>query len=109
MADIITQPITLEAKKSKLLNVTFNHSSHKGITCFTCHHKNTETGRYAQCSECHPQKGRTQEKMTSFVAFHAKDSSHSCYSCHLKKAMNNPERYGAQFRNCRPCHYNTMK
>ena len=38
MSEAIKNSITLDAKNSKLLSVTFNHSSHRGINCFTCHH-----------------------------------------------------------------------
>ena len=104
MSDIIKEPITLKAKKSKLLNVTFNHTSHRGISCFTCHHKKSDSGQYVSCKECHTSKGRTNEKMSEFVSYHSKKSSHSCYACHLNKALQYPKEYGKLFINCRPCH-----
>ncbi len=106
MANAIKNPMTLKANTSPLLNVTFNHTSHRGISCFTCHHAASEKkGRYISCSECHAQKGRSAERLSTFAAFHAKDSKHSCYACHMSKALESPKAYGSHFYNCRPCHY----
>lgn len=100
----IKKPITLKASKSSHLDVVFNHSSHKGINCFTCHHKVSDKGRYISCSECHNIKGKSKDPQSLFVAFHAKKSEHSCLSCHREKARTKPARYGKAFYNCRPCH-----
>ncbi|MBO4335956.1 MAG: cytochrome c3 family protein [Desulfovibrio sp.] len=106
MAEVIKNPVTLKASTSHLLNVTFNHTSHRGINCFACHHAASEKkGRYVSCSECHAQKGRSSEPLSTFAAFHAKESKHSCYSCHLSKSLEAPKTYGKHFYNCRPCHY----
>lgn len=98
------QPITLKAKASDRFNVVFNHSSHKGINCFTCHHKAGEKGRYVPCSSCHKDIGRSKDPLSVFMAFHDKKSSHSCLACHRSLAKENPEMYGKTFHNCRPCH-----
>ncbi|MBR3664418.1 MAG: cytochrome c3 family protein [Desulfovibrio sp.] len=103
MTNAIQGPMTIKAL-SPLLDVTFNHSSHKGINCFTCHHKISDKGRYVSCEECHVSMGRSSEKASTFNAFHNKTSSHACYACHLKKAQEQPERFGQRFVNCRPCH-----
>ncbi|MBQ7607434.1 MAG: cytochrome c3 family protein [Desulfovibrionaceae bacterium] len=103
--DVIKAPITMEAKKSKLLNVTFNHSSHKGISCFACHHMvSKKNGRYVPCSECHVQKGRSMDPKSMFTAAHSKNVDHSCYACHDNLAQSAPNRYAKTFYNCRPCH-----
>ncbi|MCR5813176.1 MAG: cytochrome c3 family protein [Desulfovibrio sp.] len=109
MANAIKNPVILKASKSHLLNVTFNHTSHRGITCLTCHHAVSERhGRYVSCSQCHVQKGRSQERLSTFAAFHANESKHSCFSCHRSKALEAPKPYGQVFRNCRPCHYGSQ-
>ncbi|MBQ9537307.1 MAG: cytochrome c3 family protein [Desulfovibrionaceae bacterium] len=106
MTEKIKSPITVVAGKAKLMNVVFNHTSHRGLNCFTCHHeKDAVKGRYVSCSNCHTGAGRMKDPKSKFMAFHAKDSAHSCYSCHLNKAIESPERYGKLFVNCRPCHY----
>ena len=99
------QPITLQASKSHHLDVVFNHSSHQGVNCFTCHHMSSaDKGRYVSCSECHTIKGKSKDANSLFMAFHAKNSQHSCFSCHKEKAQQKPARYGKAFYNCRPCH-----
>ena len=35
----IKKPIELNGGTSKRMFVTFNHSSHKGVKCRTCHHE----------------------------------------------------------------------
>jgi hypothetical protein len=105
MSEAIKNPITLDAKASKLLSVTFNHSSHRGISCFSCHHMKTDQNeRYVACSTCHKQLGRSTDKQSLFTAFHSKDSMHSCYSCHTKLRVKSPATYRVTFANCRPCH-----
>ncbi|MBO4369073.1 MAG: cytochrome c3 family protein [Desulfovibrio sp.] len=100
----IKQPVTLKSSKNEKMNVVFNHKSHAGINCFTCHHMASSKGRYVPCSTCHPNKGRSNEQDSLFVAFHSKNSKHSCYSCHKNKVAQNPDKYGLIFTNCRPCH-----
>ncbi|MBO4368606.1 MAG: cytochrome c3 family protein [Desulfovibrio sp.] len=109
LTDAIKKPITIEAGKSLRMNVVFNHTSHRGINCFTCHHMKSDKGRYVSCSECHKGVGRSAEPASRFMAFHAKDSQHSCYACHLEKAEHKPVRYGKVFYNCRPCHMGQNK
>ena len=104
MGRAIQGPMVIKASKSPLMDVTFNHASHRGINCFTCHHKVSDKGRYVGCEECHVSMGRSTEKHSTFNAFHNKTSSHACYACHVKKVTNNPERYAKTFYNCRPCH-----
>jgi hypothetical protein len=104
MSATIKKPITVEAKKSPLLNVVFNHTSHRGINCFTCHHVASEKmGRYVPCSTCHVQAGRSSDHLTMFSAAHNKTSAHSCYSCHNQISQKS-SKYEKIFYNCRPCH-----
>ena len=107
MNEIIKKPITITAKKSLLLDVIFNHSSHRGINCITCHHALTEKeGRYIKCSKCHANIGRSKENLSMFMASHANKSNHSCYRCHINLRKKSPEKYSRIFYNCRPCHAN---
>lgn len=99
------QPITLKADKSKRMDVVFNHSSHRGINCFTCHHQKLDNkDRYVSCSSCHKSLGKSKDPMSRFVAFHDKKSAHSCLACHRSLSKEFPERFGKMFHNCRPCH-----
>ena len=62
MAETIKTPSPLKSGKIHLLNVTFNHTSHRGISCFTCHHMPSEKdGRYISCSQCHTNVGRSKD------------------------------------------------
>lgn len=95
------QPIKLDDGTSRLMHVTFNHTSHKNIKCVTCHHEGLPDNRYAPCSNelCHSIKGaRERDPMSLFMAYHSPDER-SCMGCHQKEAANHPE-----FRGCRPCH-----
>lgn len=95
------QPIELNDGTSKLMHVTFNHTTHKGIKCASCHHEGLPENRYASCTNemCHSLKGaRERDPMSLFMAYHSPDER-SCYGCHKKEAANHPE-----FRGCRPCH-----
>ena len=46
----IKKPIELNDGTSKRMFVTFNHSSHKGVKCRTCHHEGLPKDRYASCA-----------------------------------------------------------
>ena len=105
MADVIKKPIEIEASGSKRMNVMFPHTAHKGISCFHCHHEEGGDGRYVACTECHATPGaRERDPMSMFMAFHSKNGDRSCYGCHSQKAQENPVKYGAKFKGCRPCH-----
>ena len=91
--------------------VKFNHSTHKDVTCDTCHHKprcaichyspSLEKSPYASCSTegCHTVQGRSNQENSRFMAFHDRDSVRSCFGCHQSLS----EKY-AEFKGCRPCH-----
>ena len=107
LAHQILKPITIKATESAKMNVMFEHSSHKGISCMTCHHQKPETSdtRYISCTNCHNKPGaKERHHMSTFMAFHAKDSMSSCYGCHSKKRAEQPEKYAAKFSGCYPCH-----
>ena len=98
----IKKPIELNGGTSKRMFVTFNHSSHKGVKCRTCHHEGLPKDRYASCTneECHSIKGaRERDTMSLFMAYHSPDTDRSCYGCHRKLAGKYPN-----FKGCRPCH-----
>ena len=83
----------------------FPHTAHKGINCMHCHHEMSGDNRYVACTECHATPGaRERDSMSMFMAFHSKNGDRSCYGCHSQKAQENPAKYGAKFKGCRPCH-----
>ena len=97
-------PIGLKSSVSPLLNVTFNHNTHRSVPCRTCHHEEGSTGYYVSCSECHQNtEPRSEDVDSTFQAFHAKGSDRSCYGCHTKMAEARPADF-PHFTNCRPCH-----
>lgn len=107
MAEQITNPIVIEATEMPKMRVTFNHASHKTVSCMTCHHTKSDKGetRYVSCRSCHDKPGaRTRHHMSTFMAFHAKDAAASCYSCHHTLRTEQPEKYAAKFSGCTPCH-----
>ncbi len=102
------KPILMQSNSSRLLDVTFNHSSHNNTSCFYCHHKNSQrNGRYVACRECHTSVGRSEKPTTLFAAAHSKNANRSCYACHSSLASQ--ERYAKTFINCRPCHTNAAE
>ena len=95
------QPIKLADGTSKLMHVTFNHSSHRSVKCVTCHHEGLPNNRYASCTNelCHSIRGANErDPMSLYMAYHSPDER-SCMGCHQKEAANHSE-----FRGCRPCH-----
>lgn len=73
--------------------VTFNHSSHKGVKCRTCHHEGLPKDRYASCTneECHSIKGaRERDTMSLFMAYHSPDTDRSCYAATVSWRANTP-------------------
>lgn len=97
-------PIVLESGISPLLNVTFNHNTHRSVPCRTCHHEEGSTGYYVSCTECHQiTDPRSDAPESTFQAFHAKGTDRSCYGCHTQMAEARPQDL-PHFTNCRPCH-----
>ncbi|MDL2285224.1 cytochrome c3 family protein [Desulfovibrio sp. OttesenSCG-928-F07] len=104
--EIFDKPIVIKATSSEKMNVTFQHASHADISCETCHHAAKGDDEYTSCSVkgCHSFPGpRERRKMSTFMAYHAKDTDRSCYGCHNQLREEEPEAYPA-FRNCQPCH-----
>lgn len=104
ISESLKKPILLDDGESPRMNVTFQHSSHRGIKCSFCHHAAPSNGPvYSSCAgneECHYLKGSKERDVQSvFMAYHSKDSERSCYSCHKKLASKYPA-----FRGCQPCH-----
>lgn len=104
MSQAIKQPIVIEGGNSRLMDVTFNHKSHKGISCIKCHHKAVDEDRYVSCRTCHKVPGaRERGHKSMFVAFHSRKDN-SCFGCHKQKVMENPEKHAGLFMGCNPCH-----
>lgn len=98
----IDKPILLDAGDSKRMYVTFNHSSHKGITCKNCHHEGLPGNRYASCSskQCHAITApSSREVLSVYMAYHAPGMKRSCFGCHKPLAGKYPG-----FKGCGPCH-----
>lgn len=105
MSQIIKKPIEIPGGTSSRMSVMFPHTAHKGINCMHCHHEEGSDSRYVACTECHATPGaRERDPMSMFMAFHSKNGDRSCYGCHTQKAKENPAKYGAKFKGCRPCH-----
>ncbi|MBQ7618284.1 MAG: cytochrome c3 family protein [Desulfovibrio sp.] len=109
IAEAISKPMTIQAKTTHPFAVVFNHTSHKGQECQSCHHKKSETGDYAPCRQCHQDQGRSTDQKSLYNAFHSKKSARSCLKCHRTLLVENPGRYGRSFANCKPCHQGLMK
>ena len=105
MSQVIKKPIEIPGGTSPRMSVMFPHTAHKGINCMHCHHEVGSDSRYVACTECHATPGaRERDPMSMFMAFHSKNGDRSCYGCHSQKAQENPAKYGAKFKGCRPCH-----
>ena len=109
---VIRNPITIEATGGKQkMDVVFNHSSHRRVRCQTCHHAlpSDIDAKYVSCGaseECHSvPRGDDGVAPSLFKAFHAKDSDHSCYGCHMKKR----KQYTGFQKGCLPCHEKAQK
>ncbi|MDD6087885.1 MAG: cytochrome c3 family protein [Desulfovibrionaceae bacterium] len=106
-APIKIEDLRAATEKPVLLNhtgVVFNHSSHKTVDCWTCHHKTTSDKRtFVSCSissECHDSLSRDDRSRRSYMkAIHNKKSSHSCMGCHIKQSATH-----ASLKGCAPCH-----
>ena len=105
IGEVFRTPIPLARGENPRLHVVFQHSSHKGLPCATCHHEVTsDRQRYTACAnqECHSIPDRTDKSSQSrFVAYHAMDTDRSCYGCHFQRAQRNG------FLGCTPCHEGT--
>lgn len=98
----LSQPILIAKGPSKRMYVTFNHSTHREITCRNCHHTGLPGNRYASCNnaECHAIVApNSREVLSVYMAYHAPDTQRSCFGCHKPLAGKYPG-----FKGCSPCH-----
>lgn len=113
--DIVINRIKGHSKRD--LSVTFNHSSHEGYSCNTCHHKwkdpeakpkfsaperTAETPR--DCVSCHNDTTleKTNKWRSYFRAMHKKGVRPSCLSCHLEEFGNDKDMTGCYESSCHP-------
>lgn len=95
-------PIAMDAAAHPRMHVFFDHMQHKGISCFTCHHKKVDNFALVSCDTegCHVNKDRkSRAKDSYFQAMHSKNSDHSCLGCHTVAAKEKPGLDG-----CQTCH-----
>lgn len=63
----------------KMAPVEFMHSSHANYNCTICHHKGNIT---EPCVMCHSDLKARRGDDSFYMAFHKRDSIHSCVGCH---------------------------
>ena len=92
------------------LSVTFNHSSHEGYECGTCHHKWNDGSKEKKfgaseveaqespksCVSCHSgtEPRDTKTWRSYFRAMHKKGVRPSCLSCHIEEFEDDKEMVG---------------
>lgn len=92
------------------LSVEFNHSSHEGYDCASCHHKMFQLKGQAQprsCSACHDNfdVNNTKGYRSYFKAMHKirqapQSSRPSCVACHTTEFENDKELTGCTASAC---------
>ncbi len=94
----------IEGNSKRELGVNFNHSSHEGVDCFTCHHKNEVADEPESCANCHTDANPNAQGPTSyFRAMHVKSEGHaSCLSCHVEEFSGDKELTGCVNSACHP-------
>ena len=94
----------IQGHSTRNLGVVFNHSSHEGIDCFTCHHKNTVANEPESCSNCHTDTNPdAQGPKSYFRAMHVKNPQRvSCLSCHLEEFQGDKDLTGCANSSCHP-------
>jgi len=94
----------IKGNSERDLGVVFNHSSHEGFDCFTCHHKNTVADTPEACSNCHTDVAPdAQGEKSFFRAMHVKSANEtSCLSCHLKEFPGDKDLTGCAKSSCHP-------
>ncbi|MCG8529738.1 MAG: cytochrome c3 family protein [Desulfovibrionales bacterium] len=114
--DIIINKV--QGKSSRNLAVVFNHSSHEGIECSTCHHKWDDGTKKAtfgasstkvtkaprSCASCHTgtDAAETSNWRSYFRAMHKKGVRPSCLSCHVEEFGDDKEMTGCYESACHP-------
>ena len=94
----------IKGRSTRDLGVVFNHSSHEGVDCFTCHHKNTVANEPESCANCHTDTAPdAQGPKSYFRAMHVKNPKRtSCLSCHLEEFPGDKDLTGCAKSSCHP-------
>jgi hypothetical protein len=94
----------IQGRSARDLGVVFNHSSHEGIDCFTCHHKNEVKDTPESCANCHTDTAPdAQGPKSYFRAMHVKSEGHaSCLSCHQEEFSGDKDLTGCANSSCHP-------
>ncbi len=94
----------IKGNSERNLGVVFNHSSHEGYDCFTCHHKNTVADTPEACSNCHTDTAPDAQGTKSFFrAMHVKGKAQvSCLSCHQEEFAGDKDLTGCTNSSCHP-------
>jgi len=94
----------IKGNSTRNLGVVFNHSSHAGVDCFTCHHKNTIKDQPESCANCHTDTSPdAQGPKSYFRAMHVKTKGRaSCLSCHLEEFPGDKDMTGCATSSCHP-------
>jgi len=94
----------IKGRSERNLGVVFNHSSHEGIDCFTCHHKNTVKNEPESCANCHTDTDpNAQGPKSYFRAMHVKNPERtSCLSCHREEFAGDKDMTGCTSSGCHP-------
>jgi hypothetical protein len=94
----------IKGHSTRDLGVVFNHSSHEGIDCFTCHHKNTVKDVPESCANCHTETAPdAQGPKSYFRAMHVKGAAQtSCLSCHQEEFSGDKDLTGCASSSCHP-------
>ncbi|WP_419787168.1 cytochrome c3 family protein [Pseudodesulfovibrio sp.] len=94
----------IQGNSKRDLGVVFNHSSHEGVDCFVCHHKNTVKDEPESCANCHTDTNpNAQGPKSYFRAMHVKAKGHaSCLSCHQDEFEGDKDMTGCTNSSCHP-------
>jgi len=107
----------VEGNSDRDLSVTFNHSSHEGYSCNTCHHKWKDPDAKPKfsapvkdtvppkgCVSCHNNTSmeKSNKWRSYFRAMHKKGVRPSCLSCHIEEFGNDKEMTGCYESACHP-------
>ncbi len=89
--------------------VVFNHSTHKDVSCASCHHPVDGKEDYRKCSTagCHDDfKAKKGVKSYYFVMHNKKTKIDTCVGCHAKlvteKGLDKKKMTGCKASSCHP-------
>ncbi len=96
------KPMLMNGDAHPRMQVVFEHTKHKGMSCLVCHHALTaEDNAIVSCSHeegCHANRDRrSRDILSRFRAVHTTQSPRSCLGCHSEDPARRP--FG-----CRDCH-----